>query len=193
MTQQDKQNRPSETASVAEKQQQHVPMNSGAGAEETESISLVQILIGLMAATAFGLSLWNTFKPSEKSIHIIDLAGISMNYQQQARNQGLQDGITEQQRSAILANYQAKMNTLQQVIEEKVRECGCNIFVKSALVGRYENVIDLTGDVMAELDKRIPASAVVTSPNQPQTGSIPTVTPPQTLPDEGKGTAVNPQ
>ena len=124
-------------------------------------VSLGSLVIGAISIAALGLGVWNFMKTNEKPVHIVDLAGISMTYQEQAKNQGLQNGISDQQRAAILQNYQAKMNTLQQVIEEKVIQCGCNIFVKSALVGRNTEVVDITADIMKELDKRIPATAVV--------------------------------
>ncbi|EMT1963666.1 hypothetical protein QLK61_002220, partial [Neisseria gonorrhoeae] len=107
-------------------------------------------------------------------------------YREQAKNQGLQNGISDRQRAAILQNYQAKMNTLQQVIEEKVIRCGCNIFVKSALVGRNTEVVDVTADIMKELDKRVPATAVVAAPVHQQVEK----TIPKPMAEEGKGTPV---
>ena len=152
-------------------------------------VSLGSLVIGTISIAALGLGVWNFMKTNEKPVHIVDLAGISMTYQEQAKNQGLQNGITDQQRAAILQNYQAKMNTLQQVIEEKVIQCGCNIFVKSALVGRGNNVVDITSDVMKELDKRIPASSVVAAPAHPQ---VP-VSETGVTTEEGKGTPVSPE
>lgn len=149
-------------------------------------VSLGSLVIGAISIAALGLGVWNFMKTNEKPVHIIDLAGISMTYQEQAKNQGLQNGISDQQRAAILQNYQAKMNTLQQVIEEKVIQCGCNIFVKSALVGRNTEVVDITADIMKELDKRIPATAIVAAPAHPQVKQ----TAPAPMMEEGQGTPV---
>ncbi|HFA6171506.1 TPA: hypothetical protein ACFJN3_000721 [Neisseria gonorrhoeae] len=149
-------------------------------------VSLGSLVIGAISIAALALGVWNFMKTHEKPVHIVDLAGISMTYREQAKNQGLQNGISDRQRAAILQNYQAKMNTLQQVIEEKVIRCGCNIFVKSALVGRNTEVVDVTADIMKELDKRVPATAVVAAPVHQQVEK----TIPKPMAEEGKDTPV---
>lgn len=169
------------------KEQDEIMETSSQSAIESESNGafIWLVIVTLIACISLGLNLWDKFMPRKSDIHVLDLAGISLHYQEQAKNQGLQEGITNEQRAAILQNYQAKMNTLQQVVQEYVQECACNIFVKSALVGRDEKVKDITSEIMARLDKRIPTSATVTSPQMP----IPKEPLPPTA--EGGATAVD--
>ena len=54
------------------------------------------------------------------------------------------------------------------------------------MVGRNTEVVDITADIMKELDKRIPATAVVAAPAHPQVEQ----TAPAPIIEEGKGTPV---
>lgn len=170
------------TSEVIEAQKVEIAAEDGG---EGNGAFIWLIAVTVIACLALGLNLWDKFKPGQQDIRVLDLAGISLTYQQQAKNQGLQDGITNEQRAAILQNYQAKMNTLQQVVQEYVQECSCNIFVKSALVGRNNKVEDITTEIMSRLDKRIPASATVT------TSQMPTPNAPLPSTAEGGATPVN--
>lgn len=125
------------------------------------------VLVGVIALAALlmgGLSLWQLYKSSHVP-HVVDLAGISRTYQEQAKNQGLQEGISNEQRGQILQNLQAKMNTLEQVIQAYATECQCNLYVKSAIVGRYE-VKDVTREIMRRIDQKVPGTAVVAAPQR---------------------------
>lgn len=124
----------------------------------------VSVLALILAITALAWSAYSYFWPAKQTIHIVDLAGISRTYQEQARNQGLQQGISNEQRAQILQNLQARMNTLQQAVNEFVSECGCNVYVKSALVGRDESVVDVTAEIVKRVEAKVPASAAVVAP-----------------------------
>ena len=146
-----------------------------------ERLPLMPALAVAFSLVAIGLGFWNMLKPqSGEVIRTLNLSGISIKYQEQAKNQALQDGLSNEQRAAILQHYQMKMNTLQQTIQEYVQSCGCNVFVQSALVGRNQEVVDITPEIMSRLEAKIPASATVAAPQQPA---------PQV---QGGATAVNP-
>ncbi len=140
--------------------------------DKSINIPVAQILIGAMATAALVLGVMN-FRAKEEKIRVVDLAGIAKTYQEQAKQQGLQDGISNEQRGQILQNLQAKMNTLQQVIMEYTNECQCNVFVKSAIVGRSNNVEDISTEIAQRINKRVPESAVVTSSTPTTENSTP--------------------
>lgn len=51
-------------------------------------VSLGSLVIGAISIAALGLGVWNFMKTNEKPVHIVDLAGISMTYQEQAKTKG---------------------------------------------------------------------------------------------------------
>lgn len=137
--------------------------------EKTINLPLLPFIAIILSIIAIAISGWS-WSQTKQQKHVVDLAEISRVYQEQAKQQALQEGITNEQRGQILQVLQAKMNTLQQVINEYVLECQCDVFVKSAIVGRSENVTDATQEIFQRVDKKIPAAATVTT-QQPLPGT----------------------
>lgn len=117
---------------------------------------LIAVLIGA------GYLLFSGSFKTEKQVHIVDLAEITRIYQEQAKQQGMQEGVSNEQRALILQNLQNKMQSLQAAIDEYVVECECNVFVKSAIVGRSKNVVDASQIIMHQVEKKVAQSPVLT-------------------------------
>ena len=151
---------------ATEKELQHRQLEHSAiqedVSEKTVNLPLLPLIAIGLSIIAIAISGWSWSQANQQK-HIVDLAEISRVYQEQAKQQALQDGISNEQRGQILQVLQAKMNTLQQVINEYVLECGCDVFVKSAIVGRSENVVDVTREIVLRVDQKIPATATITT------------------------------
>lgn len=144
---------------------------------KTVNIPVVAILALVVACASLFMSWQQSRQASKQSIKVVDLAEMSRFYQEQARQQGLKDGVTAEQRAQILQTLQMKMNVLQKTVDEYVHSCGCNIWVKSAIVGRNEQVEDITPIIMGLVDKQIAQSTPILS-NPPATSlPIPSANP----------------
>lgn len=151
---------------TTEKELQHGQLEHSATqedvSEKTINLPLLPLIAIGLSIIAIAISGWGWSQANQQK-HIVDLAEISRVYQEQAKQQALQDGISNEQRGQILQVLQTKMNTLQQVVNEYVLECGCDVFVKSAIVGRSENVVDVTREIVLRVDQKIPATATITT------------------------------
>lgn len=139
---------------------------------KTLNIPITAILALLLSMGAMFLSWQNRQQIQQNSIKVVDLAEISRFYQEQARQQGLKDGVSAEQRAQILQVLQFKMNSLQKAIDEYVQSCACNIWVKSAVVGRNQQVEDVTPIIMSLVDKKITQSGFIAQPNSIQNQPI---------------------
>lgn len=130
--------------------------------DEIHSKSFYKVLGGavLTAIVIGGAYVAFSLQEAKSKYHIVDLAGITRTYQEVAKQQALQDGISNEQRGQILDNLQKKMTLLEQTINEAAKDCKCNIFVKSAIVGQFD-IQDVTAEIMAKVDEKAKQNPVV--------------------------------
>lgn len=132
---------------------------------ETIQIPVVAIVALLLSIGAMFMS-WQNRQNIPQNIKVVDLAEMSRFYQEQARQQGLKDGVSEAQRAQILQTLQFKMNVLQKTVDEYVQSCHCNIWVKSAIVGRNQQVEDITPMIMDLVNGKVAQAGLMQMPVQ---------------------------
>lgn len=124
---------------------------------KTVNVPVTAIIALVLAAIAFAISAYQFMGKGKAEVHTVDLMEITRIYQEQARNQGLREGITPEQQGAILEQLQKRMTLLQSVIDQYAADCQCNVYVKSAIVGRH-NTIDASKTITDMVERQLPSA-----------------------------------
>ena len=151
-------------------------------AESNGPFGLVLIAV-CFSVVALALATWNIWGNKVETYRVVDLAEISKFYQEQAREQGLKDGVTNEQRGMILGRLQAQMGALKAVTEDYAKECDCTLFVRSAIVADNGNSIDVSNEIVTRINKAVESTGITplkipetpspfTTPEQPNNQGI---------------------
>lgn len=124
---------------------------------------LIVICILILALALFGLGKLFISKYKISTYHVIDLAEISRHYQDQARQKGMGEGVTNEQQAQALTTLQNQMSALKTVTEDYAKNCNCAVFVKSAIVAApNDQVVDISNEVVNVINQMTMQAAFTT-------------------------------
>ena len=159
--------------------------------KENSESSTYNLILGAVcfSVAAIALAAWSLWGNKPEQYRVVDLAEISKFYQEQAREQGLKEGVTNEQRGMILGRLQSQMNTLKSVTDAYAKECDCTLFVRSAIVADNGKSIDVSNEIVSRINKAVEATAItpVKIPESPSPFTSPATSPaPVAQPNQGQ-------
>ena len=159
--------------------------------KENSESSTYNLILGAVcfSVAAIALAAWSLWGNKPEQYRVVDLAEISKFYQEQAREQGLKEGVTNEQRGMILGRLQSQMNTLKSVTYANEKECDCTLFVRSAIVADNGKSIDVSNEIVNRINKAVEAAAItpVKIPESPSPFVAPATSPtPVPQPNQGQ-------
>ena len=159
--------------------------------KENSESSTYNLVLGAVcfSVAAIALAAWSLWGNKPEQYRVVDLAEISKFYQEQAREQGLKEGVTNEQRGMILGRLQSQMNTLKSVTDAYAIECDCTLFVRSAIVADNGKSLDVSNEIVSRINKAVEATAItpVKIPESPSPFAAPATTPaPVAQPNQGQ-------
>ena len=159
--------------------------------KENSESSTYNLVLGAVcfSVAAIALAAWSLWGNKPEQYRVVDLAEISKFYQEQAREQGLKEGVTNEQRGMILGRLQSQMNTLKSVTDAYAKECDCTLFVRSAIVADNGKSLDVSNEIVSRINKAVEATAItpVKIPESPSPFAAPATTPaPVAQPNQGQ-------
>lgn len=159
--------------------------------KENSESSTYNLILGAVcfSVAAIALAAWSLWGNKPEQYRVVDLAEISKFYQEQAREQGLKEGVTNEQRGMILGRLQSQMNTLKSVTDAYAKECDCTLFVRSAIVADNGKSIDVSNEIVNRINKAVEATAItpVKIPESPSPFTAPATSPaPVAQPNQGQ-------
>ena len=159
--------------------------------KENSESSTYNLILGAVcfSVAAIALAAWSLWGNKPEQYRVVDLAEISKFYQEQASEQGLKEGVTNEQRGMILGRLQSQMNTLKSVTDAYAKECDCTLFVRSAIVADNGKSLDVSNEIVSRINKAVEATAItpVKIPESPSPFTSPATSPaPVTQPNQGQ-------
>ena len=159
--------------------------------KENSESSTYNLVLGAVcfSVAAIALAAWSLWGNKPEQYRVVDLAEISKFYQEQAREQGLKEGVTNEQRGMILGRLQSQMNTLKSVTDAYAKECDCTLFVRSAIVADNGKSLDVSNEIVSRINKAVEATAItpVKIPESPSPFTSPATSPaPVAQPNQGQ-------
>lgn len=159
--------------------------------KENSESSTYNLILGAVcfSVAAIALAAWSLWGNKPEQYRVVDLAEISKFYQEQAREQGLKEGVTNEQRGMILGRLQSQMNTLKSVTDAYAKECDCTLFVRSAIVADNGKSLDVSNEIVSRINKAVEATAItpVKIPESPSPFTAPATSPaPVAQPNQGQ-------
>ena len=159
--------------------------------KENSESSTYNLVLGAVcfSVAAIALAAWSLWGNKPEQYRVVDLAEVSKFYQEQAREQGLKEGVTNEQRGMILGRLQSQMNTLKSVTDAYAKECDCTLFVRSAIVADNGKSIDVSNEIVNRINKAVEAAAItpVKIPESPSPFVAPATSPtPVPQPNQGQ-------
>ena len=159
--------------------------------KENSENSTYNLILGAVcfSVAAIALAAWSLWGSKPEQYRVVDLAEISKFYQEQAREQGLKEGVTNEQRGMILGRLQSQMNTLKSVTDAYAKECDCTLFVRSAIVADNGKSLDVSNEIVSRINKAVEATAItpVKIPESPSPFTSPATSPaPVAQPNQGQ-------
>ena len=159
--------------------------------KENSESSTYNLILGAVcfSVAAIALAAWSLWGNKPEQYRVVDLAEISKFYQEQAREQGLKEGVTNEQRGMILGRLQSQMNTLKSVTDAYAKECDCTLFVRSAIVADNGKSLDVSNEIVSRINKAVEATAItpVKIPESPSPFTSPATSPaPVAQPNQGQ-------